>query len=34
MKPSGLKLKEDKDRLENKFNNSSRFSVESLVRDL
>lgn len=27
MRPSGLKLKEDKDSLENKFNNSSRFSV-------
>lgn len=34
MRPAGLKLKEDKDRLENKFNNSNRFSVVSLVRDL
>lgn len=34
MRPSGLKLKEDKDRLENKFSNSSRFSMESLVKYL
>lgn len=32
MRPISLNLKED--RLENKFNNSNRFSVEFLVMDL